>query len=225
MAKKIVVDQIDPDDPREDKQLVAKVDEMMATEAEVNDKPKEQPPKPAPIKLKIPIETDTHSGPALDIFNDTPSAPLLAGSDSSTAPEDSPKKESDKPEPAKEEPETPKQDQDSITPDEPSFSDDQGPLKIHPPARPDNYDDRETAKVINDIVAHESDDVLAVEDQRLAKQQETGRNPKPPHTHKLIWSFVTLICLLAIATAVFILDPNLLNPFSKLHWSSISKHL
>lgn len=226
MAKKIVIDQIGPDDPREDKELVAKVDAMMAPEIEVEEKKeKALKPKTSLSKKKIAVEVDSKPLPSLDIFTDTPGAPVLSQGQNSETEESPEKLQPDAATSYSGKKETGSQKDLQTVPDTSKEPEDQISVLISDVNRPEDYDDSETAKAIDDIVAHESDDVLAVEDQRLANQQSTANDYPTLHTHKLFWSFIAILCLLAIATVAFVLDPNLLNPFSKLHWSSIRRHL
>lgn len=85
-------------------------------------------------------------------------------------------------------------------------------------SNPDEYDDPILAEAISDIVAHESDEVLLVEDSMLANRAENSQPIKDKTgSHPIFWTSVALVCLLAIAIALFLADPIIFQPLSKIH--------
>jgi hypothetical protein len=91
---------------------------------------------------------------------------------------------------------------------------------------PDEYDDPKTEKAIKDIVAKESDEVIMAEDSLLAQEEAASEPLKTKKTsHPIFWSLVGLVSLVAIAIIVFLIDPNIHDPISKINWSSIRHHL
>lgn len=193
-----------PIDENDDPKLVARVDAMM------NSKLTTAEPKPLAKKVKDESRTDgLVSAPPLDIFADATSAPIL-----NSAPLAKVKKA-------------------HIIQERSSVSSGGEKITVRvksaPTAAlvaeaPENYDDPVTAQAINDIVASESDEVLAAEDSALAEQQ-LDSEPVKESGHKLFWSFIALICLVALALALFIIDPNLFKPLTKIHLNSIMRHL
>ncbi len=92
------------------------------------------------------------------------------------------------------------------------------------PAGVQNYDDPGIGKVINEIVAAESDQVLALEDSLIAEKQQDVESVKN-NSHKLFWTIIFFICLIALTLALYIISPRLFVPLNKIHWSSIKRHL
>lgn len=189
--------------PNEDPAVVAKVDQMMdpSTEDEKNNE----------TNNKATNASDSQSAglddelPPLDIFADAPGAPQLIKS--------SPKKKTKKSSvesPARD------SDQDEGNNETKGLSAseiiDDNPV-IDSPQKPDDFDDPTTAKAIDDIVAEESDLVLGVEDTKRANMEtEVQSSEKDTGSHKIFWSLVLIVCVLAIAMAVYIIDPSLSLP-------------
>ena len=215
MAKKIAVKEAEVDD---DPNLIEKVDEMMDPEEQAtkasdgdNDQPTTDDPTP------------------LDIFADTPSAPLLKIPKGKKIIKDvlvkdepaEPLAEAVDPEPEHQDAEN-KQEVVEALP----IQLDPEEEKVISPRReaPKEYDDPTTAKAIDDIVAQESDEVLLIEDHKIADKKVAAGSGKSSG-HPIFWSLVVIVCLIGIAMAVFIVDPSIHDPLSKVHWSSITKHL
>ncbi|HSX37057.1 MAG TPA: hypothetical protein VLG13_02995 [Patescibacteria group bacterium] len=157
-----------------DQQLEAKVDAMM------------DPKRPEPTFVEPREEsTDKHQEPAAGQPNDT-LPPLDIFSDPKTAPE-VPKdllKDIGTVE------EAPKKEEVETT--------DQPPA---PEAEPE-LDDATSDAAIDEIVAKESDTVLATEDASAqAASEEVSEAPKKLHHHPLFWSFVAIVAILAIVAA------------------------
>lgn len=216
MAKKIQIK--DDADNGEDPSLVAKVDEMMDPDqaeetatVETDAIPELKPDEDLP---KISREPDL---PPLDIFAETPSAPLLSKkktkkqAEVTELNEDSPAVEPDESDEPKEEVSVPEAET------EPEVSE-----EIHP----EEFDDPETAKAIDDIVAQEGDAALIVEDvERQQKETDSAPVKKKNHGHPIFWTLVFIICVVAVGIALYLIDPQLFHAFSRLHWSSIRRHL
>ena len=217
MAKKVEIQ--DDQDPSEDPAVVAKVDEMMDP-AKEKDKPSESE-QPTPQPEAESVEEPTSDLPPLDIFADAPGAPQLESKDNKSK-----KKEEKK----KEEVETADKAEEINTEDNaevPLSSDDidNSPVEANP-IEPDDFDDPTTAKAIDDIVAHESDVVLGVADDKLAKQEEQEQPVKEEKaSHKLFWSLVFIVCIIAIAMALYIIDPSIHSPIKGFNWGTIKRHL
>lgn len=99
------------------------------------------------------------------------------------------------------------------------------PIKYNP-AYPDDYNDPKTAKAIDDIVAQESDQVLASNDERL----EEIENSVPNKNHKawlnlFFWLMVFLLCLIAIGITAYYVNPAVYKPLSRLNWHAIKGHI
>jgi hypothetical protein len=238
MAKKVVVVE-DDQDPNEDPVVVAKVDEMMDP-AKPAEKASEAKEEETPVEDTETVSEEEASGPPpLDIFADAPSAPELIKTTGKKADKKEVKTERDEPEPAEEsekaptkesepEPEETKETevkeskQDSEL-DEAIVSDNLTDESI--PIEPDDFDDPKTAKAIDDIVSLESDVVLDHEDQsknKLATKTQKKSEKKP--SHKLFWSLVIIVCLIAVVMALFILDPAVHLP-KNISWNSIKHHI
>jgi len=88
-----------------------------------------------------------------------------------------------------------------------------------PLTQPDEYDDPKLADAISDIVAQESDEVLLAEDSLLLThgQQDTQVVEDSSSGHPFFWTLVAIVCLAAIGIALFLVDPNIYHPLSKLH--------
>ncbi|HET7320179.1 MAG TPA: hypothetical protein VFI84_01165 [Candidatus Saccharimonadales bacterium] len=67
-------------------------------------------------------------------------------------------------------------------------------------------DDAVSDAAVDDIVAHESDTVLAAEDAALKTQTVHEPKPKKIHHHPVFWTFITLIVLVAIALALLLVS-------------------
>ena len=237
MAKKVVVVE-DEQDPNEDPVVVAKVDEMMdpAKRAEKTIETKEEPSVEDAANGS---NEETSDLPPLDIFADAPGAPELIKTTGKKADEKEVKPESEEPMPTEEsEPEPTeesepqpeetratevKESKQSSELDE-AIESDSLPAESTP-IEPDDFDDPQTAKAIDDIVSLESDLVLDHEDQRKSKQAtKTADKDEKKSSHKLFWAFVIIVCLVAIVMALFILDPSLHLP-KHISWESIKRHL
>jgi len=123
--------------------------------------------------------------PPLNIFASAPSAPELpkAGQSKVNAPEKTLViNESSNPEPT---------------------------LSSQPALKDGVLDDATSDKAIDDIVAHESDTILAAEDAELAASaQETEPEEPVEHHYYIFWSFITIIALIAIAIAILLVSPD-----------------
>jgi hypothetical protein len=86
---------------------------------------------------------------------------------------------------------------------------------------PDEYDDPKLTEVINDIVAQESDKALLVDDSLLAKAQQNSRMVNARSSHPIFWTLVALVCLVAIAIAVFLIYPNIYPPISRFNLKAL----
>ena len=237
MAKK-QANQPKTDISKDEQQLIVKVDKMMATEHQdmapdyepettLLEEPKDEPSPTNKKKIAIMTDEETKSEeessdslPPLDIFADAPGAPPLKPSPESAKSKDrvEVKKAAKSETPAVEiKADLPAEAKEEVQPQEDE------PL----PPRAESFDDPLTAKAIEDIVAHESDVALSEQNDSnsssAASESHIIREGK--HTHRIFWTLVTLVCIIAIAMAVFIIDPALHNPFSHLHWSSIRRHL
>jgi len=62
-------------------------------------------------------------------------------------------------------------------------------------------DDSVSDAAVDDIVAHESDTVLAAEDIAIEQQKAAAPKPKKIHHHPVFWTLVALIAVVAVATA------------------------
>lgn len=211
MAKKIAVE--DEQDPNEDPAVVAKVDKMM-------DPKKQEDPKPETVidPINEPAADDTEEPssdlPPLDIFADAPGAPELV------KPGSKKKEKKGEPEPEQAPVSEPEQ------PVDPVASEDVESVPVEgTPIEPDDFDDPTTAKAIDDIVAHESDAVLSIEDSKKAQAEDAVPPEKGKSSHKIFWSLVFIVCLVAVAMAVFIVDPSIHLPLKHLNWSTIKRHL
>jgi len=68
------------------------------------------------------------------------------------------------------------------------------------PSEP-QLDDSVSDAAVDDIVAHESDTVLAAEDTAIEQQKVTAPRPRKIHHHPVFWTLVALIAIVAVATA------------------------
>jgi hypothetical protein len=93
--------------------------------------------------------------------------------------------------------------------------------------KPDDFDDPKTAAAINDILARESDTLLQAQDPSpsAARTAKVENDATEEGSHRIFWSLVFVVCLIAIAMAVFLIDPAIHNPLSKINWSAIRRHL
>ncbi len=229
MAKK--TNQPKTDLSKDEQQLIVKVDKMMATEHQdmtpdyepetAMPEPKTATPSPK-SKKKIAIITDEANSEdqsstplsPLDIFADTPGAPLLETSPDNAENEAKIEVKKDKKNSSRPEIKEPKEE---VT-----------PIEEEPAApRSESFDDPLTAKAIEDIVAHEGDIALSEQDDPESSPAVAERTiiREGKHTHRIFWTLVALVCIIAIAMAVFIINPSLHNPLSHLHWSAIRRHL
>ena len=209
MAKKIEV--MNELDSGEDPKLIAIVDEMMDPSS-----PKEKKIEPVPDQSDdspksgktIKIETEAEDLPVLDIFADTPSAPLI---------EKEPKEEAKAEAPASEETKLEVESTPEVAVDMTSNKVEPSQKAIASNPTVNEYDDSQLSKAIEDIVSHESDEVLLAEDSKLDMLNETAKSPKDNDSHKLFWTLVVLVCLVAIAMAVFLVDPNFIHSLKKIN--------
>jgi len=88
--------------------------------------------------------------------------------------------------------------------------------------KPLEYDDQELDQAITEIVNKESDEVLLVEDTILKdKQAQAKPIDEKRFKHPIFWSMVAIVSCVAIAMIVFLIDPNIHNPISKVDWSKL----
>lgn len=82
-----------------------------------------------------------------------------------------------------------------------------------PPAK---LDTPQTDAAIDDIVAHEADEVLAVQDASTeAAAEAVADEPKPKrHGHPVFWFIIFALALFAVLAAVILTNPGLELPFS-----------
>lgn len=210
MAKKIQIK--DEADSGEDPSLVAKVDEMMDPDQDGVVVSTVDEPMPLESEADLPKISREPELPPLDIFADAPSAPLLTKKKSKkvvVAPALTPDTTTV----------TPEAETQSAEPEVESLPVSSEEIK------PEEFDDPDTAKAIDDIVAHEGDTALNVEDSKRRSREEASEPPKEKHGHPIFWTLVFLVCVVAIVMAAFLADPQLFHPLSKIHWSSIRQHL
>ncbi len=212
MAGKIKIQAEDNEEVSEDPKLVEKVDQMMDPKKATENQGSENDPNEAIVDS----ETSDESTPELDIFADTPSAPLLEKPHA--------KKNRAKKTTVKVSTDEPVIEDQSLSEDE-EKDDHPEEAVLERPDRPDNYDDPQTTQAIDDIVSHESDMILALNDQKLSRAKKAATPVNREHHHRIFWSIIALLSLIAIAVAVYIVDPSIYTPLSKVHWSSIRKHL
>ena len=213
MAKQITVDSAD-EQPEENKLLVAKVDRMLNPAV---DQP-ESKPKPKPIQ-NVSEQSESTDLPPLDIFADTPSAPLLSVVKKTVS-----KKTPASNKPTKNvrmttvisEPEVSK-----TVPDPDDEPEEPAPWR---PAVPNEYNDSQTVAAIDSIVASEEDTLLNLEDQ-VKSNQVLKEGSKHHIFRKLFWLIVGLLCLLALSVAVHVIYPNVTNPVGKEIWHLISHRI
>lgn len=208
---------LEDNDQYENPQLVEKVDAMMD--------PKKEPDSTQTEDVNevedLPIEGESSSEdapPPLDIFaeaeEEAPGAP----------PMDSPKK---KGKAAKKVAKDEHQDAagDEVLEETPISSEKENAKPAKSP-KPEEYDDPQTAKAVDDIVSHESDAVLGIVDANLANAEANSTPVKTEQGHKIFWFSVVIICLVAIVLGLYIINPTMFHSVvSKIHWSSIRRHL
>ncbi len=231
----------------DDIKLVAKVDEMMATKnqdmtpdyeqaiksSDAESEPSNEEEATTETKTEVqPEEIKAEDMPPLDIFADVPGAPPLEDKEIEAV-EIKPKKpksnkkatkisikEYDNEPESEDEAETGTEDKAEVEPEEEEEKVE--PVKKRPPA----YDDSVISKAIDDIVAHEGDVALMVQDQQQASSEGVAPTHSVKRTHHIFWTFVALVCLVAVAMTIFIINPSVVrNPLHSLHWNSIKKHL
>ena len=189
--------------PNEDPAVVAKVDQMMDPYTE-DEKGNETDNKAADVSDSQSAKSSDEL-PPLDIFADTPGAPQLTQSSQKKNTKKKTRKNSV-------ESSTSETDQGEVKDSSLSEIIEDNPV-IDSPSKPDDFDDPTTAKAIDDIVAQESDLVLGVEDTKLANiETEVRSSGKNAGSHKIFWGLVLIVCVLAIAMAVYIIDPSLSLP-------------
>lgn len=107
-----------------------------------------------------------------------------------------------------------KRSEDNIEKNLPSSTSSDQPL-----TQPDEYDDPQLSEAISDIVAQESDEVLMAEDSMLLvnDQQDAKVAQDNSGSHPLFWTLVAIVCIAAVGIALFLVDPNIYHPLSKLH--------
>lgn len=90
-----------------------------------------------------------------------------------------------------------------------------------------DYSDPQTSKAIEDIMAHESDEVLAVEDSKFQQSENhaSQSDGKSSKGHMLFWLMVFIICVIAVGLAAYIVNPKYYKSITKINWSSIEHHL
>ncbi len=247
MAKKQTATKNNNDGSGEEQKLVVKVDQMMATEHqdmtpnyEPATKITDPDPKAKKVEVKDEVTTTENSEssepvspPALDIFADVPGPPPLAGkSEAKASPpkkatqiavvdnsDDAPTNQEEKAEVETEaEPE-----EEAET--EADIEDEAEAPSATSAVRTENFDDPVIAEAIEDIVAHEGDIALSVQDATQADAELKSLHHAEAHTHHLFWTLVAIVCLVAIAMAVFIINPSIHTPFRNLHWNTIRRHL
>ncbi len=207
----------------EDPLLVKEVDQMM--DPEIPNEPVD------PIEEAVndeedstPTESiDNSNVPPIDIFQETQTAPLFKKTKEKELPEvvaDETGTEQQSPE-AKEDAEV-----NELASDPEEQKEDDGIIASVPLVAND-YSDPQTSKAIEDIMAHESDEVLAVEDSKTQKSEKYApqSDGKSSKGHMLFWLMVFIICLIAIGLAVYIVNPKYYKSITKINWSSIEHHL
>lgn len=176
-------------DNGDDSKLIAKVDEMMSP-----DRPsKPMQAKAQSIKIKISDQPQTPSPPPLDIFAETPSAPLLSRKNIKDKPLKEPASKSvpvlvESPTKTVAEPE---------------------PVVDTPPSLQtvNEYDDPQTAALVDQIVASEA---KPIPEQRFEAHKKSSKVSSRQHQgrqHPLLWVLVILICILAGVTVLYLSDP------------------
>jgi hypothetical protein len=203
MAKK-KQDKVTDNDLTEDPKVIAKVDAMMSTG---RDRPElETESKSVDEFEKLQPEPSESSPPPLDIFADTPSAPLL--NEVKTKPKRAAHKV-------------------KIAVEEVTEADEEGRVEVNEipkeevkPLKVDNYDDPQTAQAINAIVAEEADTTLGVQDAELEQVKAESAPAQSSHAAAWFWVLVVIVCLVAIGMAIYLIDPNM-----HVSLSSIKHHL
>ena len=245
MAKKQAVTKNNNDGSGEEQKLVAKVDQMMATEHqdmtpnyEPATKITDPDPKAKKVEVKDEVTTTENSEPsepdslpALDIFADVPGPPPLAGKSETKA---SPAKKatqiavvdnSDDASTNQEEEAELETEAEPEAETEPDVEDEAEAPSATSAVRTENFDDPVIAEAIEDIVAHEGDIALSVQDATQADAELKSLHHAEARTHHLFWTLVAIVCLVAIAMAVFIINPSIHTPFRNLNWNTIRRHL
>ncbi len=209
MAKQITVDSAD-EQPEENKQLVAKVDQML------NPAIAQSKSEPAGT---IPEPSDVTSLPPLDIFAGTPSAPLL-----STAKKKGRKKTVTTAKSTKNIHIAPTMAEPTESETLPDQDNEPEESVSWPSAVANEYNDSQTAAAIDSIVASEEDTLLNLEDQ-VKSSRTLNEGPKHHIFRKLFWLIVGLLCLAALSVAVHVVYPNVTNPVGKEIWHLISHRI
>ena len=247
MAKKQAVTKNNNDGSGEEQKLVAKVDQMMATEHQdmtPNYEPATKITDPDPKAKKVEVKdeatttensepSEPASPPALDIFADVPGPPPLAGKSEAKAStakkatqiavvDNSDDASTNQEEKAELETEAEPEEEAETEPD---VEEEAEAPSATSAVRTENFDDPVIAEAIEDIVAHEGDIALSVQDATQADAELKSLHHAEAHTHHLFWTLVAIVCLVAIAMAVFIINPSIHTPFRNLHWNTIRRHL
>ena len=238
MAKKQATPKNNNDSTGEEQQLVAKVDQMMATEhqdmapnyepetkkVETSPSSKEEEVTDLPKKIVIKEDNDSSNPPPLDIFAEVPGPPPLNGK---SEPKASIRKTATKIAVV----DNANQSNDAIEvesvpePKDELEEDEAEEVSNKSTPRSENFDDPVIKEAIEDIVAHEGDIALSVQDATQANAEANSLRHNKGHTHHLFWTLVALVSLIAIIMALFIINPSVHNPFHNLRWSSIRHHL
>ena len=204
MAKKNQ-DQDTDSDLTEDPKVIAKVDAMMSTGRDDKLELMTEPKSVDELADSQP-ESSESSPPPLDIFADTPSAPLL--NKVKTKPKRTVRKV-------------------KIAVEEASDEDEEGKVEVKEipaeevkPPKVNNYDDPQTVQAINEIVAEEADTTLEVQDAELEQAKADSVSAKGSHLATWFWVVVIIVCLVAIGMAIYLIDPNM-----HVSLSSIKHHL
>jgi hypothetical protein len=211
MTKKISIK--DNNLNQEDPYLLKKVDKMMDSSS-VSDSISDEFEQD-----KLTIKSDIANSPARDIFADTVTAPLLTKKSMSTSDDEELASDSTE-ESAKLANAIAIKDNSVVESGENNLFNNQ----ITPDSKittPDEYDDPKLTEAINDIVAQESDKALLVDDSLLAQAQQNSQMVNARSSHPIFWALVALICLVAIALAVFLIYPNIYPPISRFNLKAL----
>lgn len=207
MAKQITVDSAD-EQPEENKQLVAKVDQMLSPAAN----------KTEPVKT-APEPSDETGPPPLDIFADTPSAPLLSVTKKKSRQKTVKAEKSTKNIHIAAKVLEPAESETALDPDDAPDK-----ISVWRASVPNEYNDSQTAAAIDSIVASEEDTLLNLEDQ-VKSSQLSNQGTKHHIFRKLFWLIIGLLCLVALSVAVHVVYPNVTNPVGKEVWHLISHRI
>jgi len=221
------------DDKTEDQELIRRVDAMMDPSYQVDavKEANDQINKPAEEETAKDVVDAASANPDLkqepiDIFADVATAPLLSGHKNLNS---SPKPSSHltKIKVIKADNESDSEIPVEIEPDD---SVDLAPVESTEdqelPNKPIEYDDKELDTAIAEIVSHESDEALLVEDSVLKRKQAEIQVPKQKRfKHPIFWSLVGLVSLVAIAMIVFLVDPNIHDPIPSINWSRLEHQI